>query len=37
VGPRQLTDLAERRATLRTLLRAKVERYGSKAVFSLSP
>jgi hypothetical protein len=37
VGPRQLTDLAERRATLRTLLHAKVERYGSKAVFSLSP
>jgi len=37
VGPRQLTDLAERRSTLRTLLRAKVERYGTKTVFSLSP
>ncbi|MBW2525144.1 MAG: hypothetical protein JRI23_13255 [Deltaproteobacteria bacterium] len=35
VGPRQLTDFAERRAALRTLLAAKIAQHGRASVLSL--
>ncbi|MBW2452985.1 MAG: hypothetical protein JRI68_00665 [Deltaproteobacteria bacterium] len=35
LGPRQLTDFAERRATLLTLLESRLLQYGKQTVFSL--
>jgi hypothetical protein len=37
VGPRDITDLLERKATLQSLLEARVASAGSEATFSLGP
>jgi len=37
VGPRDITDLLERKATLQTLLEARVSKAGRDATFSLGP